>query len=167
MVRFDGGKMSGELPRIPIPDSDSEPTEKMVFLQEQVVNFLRQYSMPLIEVSLVFSKFTRQLSEALILQANTNGEQIPDILSKPWPILNEDDQSMDSGPDLDAVLSTLDEDRMDILDTILRTAIHATELALADALMQLRQWEHLARIQLASSKSTGQLFSPLEIPDDW
>ena len=45
--------MTQDMPRIPIPDSDSDGTEKMVFLQEQLVNFLRQYSMPLIEVSLV------------------------------------------------------------------------------------------------------------------
>ena len=43
----------------------------------------------------------------------------------------------------------------------------ATEMPLADALMQLRQWEHLARNQLASARGAGQLFSPLEIPDDW
>ena len=56
---------------------------------------------------------------------------------------------------------------MDILDTILRSSMVATEMPLADALMQLRQWEHLARNQLADSKSTGQLFSPLEIPEEW
>ncbi len=167
MARFDGGKMSGELPRIPIPDSNSEPTEKMVFLQEQLVNFLGQYSLPLIEVSLVFSKFTRQLSDALISQAKEHEEDIPEILSKPWPVLNGGNDSVDSGPDLDAVLGALDEDRMDILDTIIRTAIHATEMALSDALMQLRQWEHLVRMQLSEAKSTGQLFSPLVIPDEW
>ena len=43
--------MSEDLPRIPIPGPEAETTEKMVFLQEQIVNFLRQYSMPLLEVS--------------------------------------------------------------------------------------------------------------------
>ena len=71
------------------------------------------------------------------------------------------------GPPLETLLGNLDDDRMDILDTILRSAMNATEMPLVDALMQLRQWEHLARNQLASAKGAGQLFSPLEIPDDW
>ena len=159
--------MTGDLPRIPIPGPDADSTEKMVFLQEQIVNFLRQYSMPLIEVSLVFSKYTRQLTEALTTQAEAQGETLPEILTQPWPILGDSDSSESSGPPLDTVLDNLDDDRMDILDTILRSAMVATEMPLADALMQLRQWEHLVRNQLADSKATGQLFSPLEIPEDW
>lgn len=159
--------MTEDLPRIPIPDSHSDPTEKMVFLQEQLVNFLRQYSMPLIEVSLVFSKYTRQLTEALTSEAEVQGETLPDILAEPWPLLGDQEPLNASGPGLDTVLENLDDDRMDILDTILRSAITATEMTLADALMQLRQWEHLTRNQLADSKGAGQLFSPLEIPEDW
>ena len=159
--------MSGDLPRIPVPGPDADGTEKMVFLQEQIVNFLRQYSMPLIEVSLVFSKYTRQLTEALTTQAEVQGETLPEILTQPWPILGDSESSESSGPPLDTVLDNLDDDRMDILDTILRSAMVATEMPLADALMQLRQWEHLVRNQLADSKAAGQLFSPLEIPEDW
>lgn len=159
--------MSEDLPRIPIPGPESETTEKMVFLQEQIVNFLRQYSMPLLEVSLVFSKYTRQLTDALEVQARAQGESLPAILSEPWPILGEQDTGAAQGPPLETLLSNLDDDRMDILDTILRSAMNATEMPLVDALMQLRQWEHLARNQLASAKGAGQLFSPLEIPDDW
>ncbi len=159
--------MTGDLPRIPIPGPDADGTEKMVFLQEQIVNFLRQYSMPVIEVSLVFSKYTRQLTEALSTQAEAQGETLPEILTQPWPILGESEASESSGPPLETVLENLDDDRMDILDTILRSSMVATEMPLADALMQLRQWEHLVRNQLADSKATGQLFSPLEIPEDW
>ena len=159
--------MTDDLPRIPIPGPEADNTEKMVFLQEQIVNFLRQYSMPLIEVSLVFSKYTRQLTEALTTQAETQGESLPDILAQPWPILGESGTIESSGPPLETVLDNLDDDRMDILDTILRSSMVATEMPLADALMQLRQWEHLVRNQLAESKATGQLFSPLEIPEDW
>ncbi len=159
--------MTEDLPRIPIPDSHSDPTEKMVFLQEQLVNFLRQYSMPLIEVSLVFSKYTRQLTEALTSEADVQGETLPDILAEPWPLLGDQEPLNASGPGLETVLENLDDDRMDILDTILRSAITVTEMPLADALMQLRQWEHLTRNQLADSKGAGQLFSPLEIPEDW
>ena len=159
--------MTGDLPRIPIPGPDADSTEKMVFLQEQIVNFLRQYSMPLIEVSLVFSKYTRQLTEALTTQAEAQGETLPDILAQPWPILGESVDIESSGPPLETVLDNLDDDRMDILDTILRSSMVATEMPLADALMQLRQWEHLVRNQLSESKATGQLISPLEIPEDW
>jgi hypothetical protein len=121
----------------------------MVFLQEQLVNFLRQYSMPLIEVSLVFSKYTRQLTEALTSEAETQGETLPDILAQPWPLLGDPEPLNASGPGLETVLENLDDDRMDILDTILRSSITATEMPLAD------------------SKGAGQLFSPLEIPEDW
>ena len=159
--------MTEDLPRIPIPDYHSDSTDKMVFLQEQLVNFLQQYSMPLIEVSLVFSKYTRQLTEALTSEAETQGETLPDILAQPWPLLGDPETLNASGPGLETVLENLDDDRMDILDTILRSAITATEMPLADALMQLRQWEHLTRNQLADSKGAGQLFSPLEIPEDW
>ncbi len=159
--------MADDLPRIPIPGPDAENTDKMVFMQEQIVNFLRQYSMPLIEVSLVFSKYTRQLTEALSNEADAQGETLPEILMEPWPLLGEQGESESSGPALDTVLQNLDDDRMDILDTILRSSMNATEMPLVDALMQLRQWEHLARNQLASARGAGQLFSPLEIPDDW
>jgi len=159
--------MTEDLPRIPIPNTDSDRTEKMVFLQEQLVNFLRQYSMPLIEASLVFSKYTRQLGEALTSQAEAQGERLPEILAQPWPILGDQESIDNSGPRLETLLENLDDDRMDILDTILRSSITATEMPLADALMQLRQWEHLTRNQLADSKGPGQLFSPLEIPEDW
>ena len=159
--------MSEDLPRIPIPSPESETTEKMVFLQEQMVNFLRQYSMPLLEVSLVFSKYTRQLTEALDVQAKSAGESLPEILSKPWPLIGEKNDAMSSGPALETLLNNLDDDRMDILDTIIRSSMNATEIPLVDALMQLRQWEHLVRNQLASAKGPGELFSPLEIPDDW
>ncbi len=123
--------------------------------------------MPLIEVSLVFSKYTRQLTEALVAQTSVEGEELPVILSQPWPIIGESNSEPTSGPPLETMLSNLDDDRMDILDTILRTAMNATEMPLVDALMQLRQWEHLARNQLASARGAGELFSPLEIPDDW
>ena len=154
-------------PRIEIPGPEADPTEKMVFLQEQMVNFLRQYNMPLIEVSLVLSKYTGQLSSTLATHAAEAGERLPEILAKPWPLLGEEVNPIEGGPRLDTLLENLDEDRMDILDTILRTAMHATEMALTDALMQLRQWEHLVRGQLADARGAGALFSPVEIPDDW
>jgi hypothetical protein len=153
--------------RIEIPSKEADPTEKMVFLQEQLVNFLRQYDMPLIEVSLVLSKYTRNLCEALEKQAAGQGEQLPQILAEPWPLLGHEVEEGAEGPGLETLLDHLDEDRMDILDTILRTSMTATEMAFTDALMQLRQWEHLVRSQLADARGAGQLYSPLEIPEDW
>lgn len=150
-----------------IPSIDSAPTEKMVFMQEQMVSFLQQYSLPLLESSLVISKYTRQLGEALRQHAVLENESLPKILSEPWPIIGTESNVESKGYDIEKLMENIDEDRMDIFDTILRTAIHATEMPLADALMQLRQWEHLARSQLAEAKGPGQLFSPLEIPDEW
>ena len=40
-------------------------------------------------------------------------------------------------------------------------------LDLADGISALRMWEHLARTQLTTIKSPGQLFSPIQIPEDW
>ena len=151
-----------------IPSIDSASSEKMVFMQEQMISFLQQYSLPLLESSLVISKYTRQLSAALAKHAELENESLPAILSEPWPIIGHESNGGESaGYDIAKLMDNVDEDRMDIFDTILRTAIHATEIPLADALMQLRQWEHLARSQLAEVKSPGQLFSPLDIPDDW
>jgi hypothetical protein len=152
-----------------VPSVSSEPSEKMVFLQEQMVNFLRQYQMPVVEVSLVLAKYTRSLTEELERHAEQHGESVPVILREPWPLLgfDEDGNKASSDFDLGRLLDNLDEDRMDIFDTVLRTAIHQQELVLADALMQLRQWEHLARGQLADVTSPGQLYSPLDVPDEW
>lgn len=159
--------MDEELPTVPGPEAPA--AEKMVFLQEQMVNFLNQYSMPIIEVSLVLSKYTRQLTAALTQVAAEHGEAVPEILAQPWPLIEAADaeEAASEGPDLSRLLEHLDDDRMDIFDTILRTAMHATEMALTDALMQLRQWEHLTRMQLADAKGPGALYSPLEIPEDW
>ena len=150
-----------------IPSTDSDSSEKIVFLQEQMIGFLQQYSLPLLESSLVISKYTRQLTAALKKHAEIENESLPVILSEPWPIIGHESDLESATYDIQKLIQNVDEDRMDIFDTILRTAIHATEMPLADALMQLRQWEHLARSQLAEAKSPGQLFSPLDIPEDW
>ena len=127
----------------------------MVFLQEQIVNFLRQYSMPLLEVSLVFSKYTRQLTDALEVQVRLKENPCPQYSQNlGQSLVNKMENPLKVHP-LETLLGNLDDDRMDILDTILRSAMNATEMPLVDALMQLRQWEHLARNQLASAKGAG------------
>ncbi|DAC58089.1 MAG TPA: hypothetical protein D7I03_06335, partial [Candidatus Poseidoniales archaeon] len=67
----------------------------------------------------------------------------------------------------DKLLSVLDQDRMDILETLVRVTMIETEMILLDGISALRMWEHLARVQLANIISPGQLFSPFEIPEDW
>ena len=42
-----------------------------------------------------------------------------------------------------------------------------TEMILLDGVSALRMWEHLVRSKLAIITSPGQLFSPLEIPEEW
>ncbi len=55
--------MSGE-EGIP-PGKDAPTEEKLLFLQEQAVGFVTKYNVPLIEVSLVISKYIRILVESL------------------------------------------------------------------------------------------------------
>ena len=44
-----------------IPTEDSPSTEKMLFLQENMVHLVNQMSMPVIEVSLVLSKYLNRM----------------------------------------------------------------------------------------------------------
>ena len=65
------------------------------------------------------------------------------------------------------MIDVLDNDRIDILDTLIRTSINLEEIPLSDSLLVLRSWEKLVRTQLAKSTSPGQLFSTVELPDDF
>jgi hypothetical protein len=69
--------------------------------------------------------------------------------------------------DLDKVLDMVDGERIDIFDTIIRNVINECELPLTDALLFMREWEHLVRSQLAGASGPGSLFSPVEYPDDF
>ena len=66
---------------------------------------------------------------------------------------------------LETLLGSLDEDRMDILDTLIRTILNETHLPFAPALTLFREWESMVRVQLANASSPGQLFSPIELPE--
>ena len=66
---------------------------------------------------------------------------------------------------LEKLLSALDEDRMDILDTIIRTIINGSEIPFVSALTLLRHWEMRLRAQMAEATSPGHLFSPMDLPD--
>ena len=151
--------------RVPAPDAPVE--EKLLFLQEHMVRFANQFSMPVIEVALILSKNIRILLESLQNAAQSNGEALPPRLPDPWHIATQKDPpSIDSFP-LETLLGNLDEDRMDILDTLIRTILNESQLPFTPALTLLREWEALVRTQLAAACGPGQLFSPLELPEDF
>ena len=148
-----------------IPGADAPVEERLLFLQENMVNLVKQYSLTVIEVSLVVSKYIRLLLESLEKAALESGEIIPENIAQPWEIESELSAStIDSFP-LDKLLGTLDEERMDILDTMLRVIINGAEIPFSSTLTLLRDWEMRLRVQIANATSPGHLFSPMELPD--
>jgi len=148
-----------------IPGPDQPVEERLLFLQENLVNFVKQYSLPVIEVALVVSKYIRMLLASLEQAATESGEKIPANIAESWPV--EFDgvvPSIESFP-LDKLLGTLDEDRMDILDTMMRVIINGAEIPFSSALTLLRDWEMRLRAQMAEATSPGHLFSPMDLPD--
>tara|TARA_B100000131_G_C17715974_1_gene450821 strand:+ start:82 stop:504 length:423 start_codon:yes stop_codon:yes gene_type:complete len=139
----------------------------MTTLHERMVHMVRQLDIPVLEASLVVSKYTRILLEALQNQAENNGERIPEELTEPLPIeLAEPDEQAMKDFDLDRLLEVVDEQRMDILDTLIRNTINEEEITHADSLFVMRTWERDLRQMLSQVKSPGQLFSPMQIPED-
>ena len=150
---------------VPAPEAPVE--ERLLFLQENMVNFVNQFNMPVIEVALVLSKYIRILLESLQKTAQSNDEVLPSRLIEPWHIEAQDEvPRIDSFP-LETLLGSLDEDRMDILDTLIRTILNESQLPLTPALTLLREWEALIRVQLANASGPGQLFSPIDLPEDF
>ena len=150
-----------------IPTEDSPSTEKMIFLQENMVHLVNQMSMPVIEVSLVLSKYLNRMVDELENKAALSDEILPENVLSQWPIEIADDSSAKGGMSLEKILEIVDQDRMDILDTLIRTVINATELPFIDAVLALRRWEQIARTQLASASGVGQLFSPMDLPEEF
>ncbi|DAC20865.1 MAG TPA: hypothetical protein D7H91_05030 [Candidatus Poseidoniales archaeon] len=143
-----------------------ESVEGLVTLTERTVNLINQLSMPLVEVSLVIQKHMNQLMDTLTQHLEATGETVQERILKPWPLDNDLLES-ESTFALDKVMNIIDQQRMDILDTLIRVTLIEINATVIDAILALRQWEHLARTQLASATGPGQLFSPLSIPDDW
>ncbi len=123
--------------------------------------------MPLVEVSIVIqnllSPMLDSLNEHIAISGNTYGDKV----LQAWPIDLSEDVESAGNFDVAKVLKVIDEDRMDILSTLIRVTLVEEGLDLADGISALRMWEHLARTQLATIKSPGQLFSPIQIPEDW
>ena len=136
-------------------------------LQERMVNLINQLNMPLVEVSIVIQNLLSPMLDSLNEHIAVSGNAYGDKVLQAWPIdLSEDSESAGNF-DVANVLKVIDEDRMDILSTLIRVTLVEEGLDLADGISALRMWEHLARTQLATIKSPGQLFSPIQIPEDW
>ena len=151
--------------KIPSPQQPLE--ERILFIQENMVSFVKQYNMPIVEVALVISKYIRILLEKLQQIANESGEELPPHLRSPTPFDGDIKPPLIDSFPLERLLDSLDEDRMDILDTLMRTAINAVEAPFSSALALFRDWERLIRTQLSESRSPGHLFSPMKIPEDF
>jgi hypothetical protein len=147
------------------PDSQSPIEEKLLFLQGNMVSFISQYQMPIIEVSLVVSKYLKILTRSILRNAKENEELIPEKLTQSAQLEEPSIQPLISEFPIDALISSTDEDRMDIFDTIIRTSINRTELPFVNSIALLRDWEGMIRKQLSRASSPGHLFSPLEIPE--
>ena len=143
-----------------------ESVDGLVTLTERTVNLVNQLNMPLVEVSLVLQKHLNQLMKTLNQHLASTGETVGARVRAPWPVEVESTTSSVSF-DLEKVMNIVDHQRMDILDTLIRVTLVEINASVIDAILALRQWEHLARTQLAMATGPGQLFSPLEIPDDW
>ena len=123
--------------------------------------------MPLVEVSMVIQNMISPMLESLNQHTAKNSIDLPDEIMQQWPIDEPIHEEVSASLAVEKILSVIDEDRMDILETLVRVTMVETEMILVDGILALRMWEHLARTQLASIKSPGQLFSPLDIPEDW
>jgi hypothetical protein len=147
-------------------DDATEGVDGLVTLQERMVNLINQLSMPLVEVSLVLQKHIKGLSQSLDEYLNQSGDEVPERVSQPWPI-NVERSSSQVNFSLEKVLEIVDHQRMDILEALIRVTLIEIEVSLIEGILALRAWEQLARTQLAQATGPGQLFSPLEIPENW
>ena len=129
--------MADDESRDMIPRSEDSTEDKLLFLQENMVNFVNQYNLPIIETSLVISKYLRILTQSLVGQAENNNEIIPPEILNPIPIEKNVLRSSISEFSLDSLLNQVDNDRMDIFDTIIRTIINSSELNFTDAILLL------------------------------
>ena len=136
--------------------------DSMVTLQERLVNLINQLNMPIIETSLVVSRWTNRL----FTQLKQHSEELPSNLAEPWPLDSEPVES-NSNFDLEKALSLVDRDRMDILDTLIRVTLEEEQMLVSEAVGVIRSWDHLVLNQLSQASGPGQLFSPTQIPDDF
>ena len=136
----------------------------LVTLQERMVNLVEQLAIPLVELSLVISRFNGLVLSRLISLAEENSETLPPQITHSWKV-EEQVQSSEFEFDLDRVVDVVDEERMDILTTLIRVSVEELRITLFDLMILLRSWEQMLKIRLAKVTSPGQLFSPVSMPD--
>ena len=152
-----------------VPGPESPANDKLLFLRENMVHLTNQLSMPIIEVALVISKYIRMLLDSLQKAAIEEGEELPEILLYPLPRKSSQSETtpgIHSFP-LEKLIDRVDQDRMDILDTMVRTILNESQLEFVSALREFRDWELEIRNQLSEVSSPGGLFSPLSLDDDF
>ena len=142
-------------------------TDSMVTLQERMVNLIGQLTMPVAEVALVLQHHIQGLLGSLNEFVEKTGATVNERVAQPWPIEENDVDHNPISFDVDKVLKIVDQDRMDILSTLIRVTLVETEMDLVEGILALRSWEQLVRQQLADATGPGQLFSPIELPDEW
>ena len=150
-----------------MPSPAASMEEKLLFLQENLSNFVKQYNLPIIESALVISKYINILLNELKKKASLEKENLPLEITDPWPITGEMKTPKIEDFPLDKLMQNIDQDRMDIFDTIIRTIINGSEIPFVNAVMLPRDWERVIRTQLVKSTSPGHLFSPLELDDNF
>ena len=141
-------------------DALDTSVEGMVTMQERVVNIINQ-------LSIVVGRHIAGLSRSLDAHIEATGQVFNERITTPWPIEEGSEGDVSATFDLEKIFKIIDEDRMDILSTLIRVTLIEIEATLAEGLLALRPWEALSRSQLARAQGPGQLFSPLEIPEDW
>ena len=143
-------------------------TDAMVTLQERMVNLIGQLTMPVVEVALVLQHHIQGMMTSLNEHVSQTGGKINEKVANPWPITSPD-ETIDSqiAFDVEKVLKIVDQDRMDILSTLIRVTLIETEMNLIEGILALRSWEQLVRQQLADANGPGQLFSPIDLPEEW
>mgnify|MGYP003331117806 FL=1 len=124
-----------------MPSPTASMEEKLLFLQENLSNFVKQYNLPIIESALVISKYINILLNELKKKASLEKENLPLEITDPWPITGEVKTPKIEDFPLDKLMQNIDQDRMDIFDTIIRTIINGSEIPFVNALMLLRDWE--------------------------
>ena len=147
--------------------SEDIEVDGLVTLQERMVNLINQLQMPLIEVSMVIGNHIKQLMNSLNDHIAKTGALFSNKVTEQWPLNNNSAIMSENKMDLDKIISIVDDDRMDILATLIRVTLIETEMAIDDGILALRMWEQLARSQLSAASSPGQLFSPIILPEEW
>ena len=69
-----------------MPSPAASMEEKLLFLQENLSNFVKQYNLPIIESALVISKYINILLNELKKKASLEKENLPLEITEPWPI---------------------------------------------------------------------------------